>query len=225
MGAYFFILFAVIFLVFLNIIQIKKHSNIIIRLVCFFLFIVTGLRYITLLLFTFNFPVGILKFLAYFYYGSMIGLTIPSIVALWYTIPRFRKKINEKRLLLFLTPLFIFYFFMLYLQPLEIVIKTGIGYGLRLLFPWNLFVSIYYGFFVMIILLLCVSGFRWYKYKFPRSQYLLFFLSYLLLLVDGLTILFNRTNTFQPFIISEAFVLIALLYAFSTKPIKDKNKR
>jgi len=175
MGAYFFILFAVIFLVFLNIIQIKKHSNIIIRLVCFFLFIVTGLRYITLLLFTFNFPVGILKFLAYFYYGSMIGLTIPSIVALWYTIPRFRKKINEKRLLLFLTPLFIFYFFMLYLQPLEIVIKTGIGYGLRLLFPWNLFVSIYYGFFVMIILLLCVSGFRWYKYKFPRSQYLLFF--------------------------------------------------
>ena len=210
---------------FLNIIQIKKHSNIIIRLVCFFLFIVTGLRYITLLLFTFNFPVGILKFLAYFYYGSMIGLTIPSIVALWYTIPCFRKKINEKRLLLFLTPLFIFYFFMLYLQPLEIVIKTGIGYGLRLLFPWNLFVSIYYGFFVMIILLLCVSGFRWYKYKFPRSQYLLFFLSYLLLLVDGLTILFNRTNTFQPFIISEAFVLIALLYAFSTKPIKDKNKR
>ena len=135
MGAYFFILFAVIFLVFLNIIQIKKHSNIIIRLVCFFLFIVTGLRYITLLLFTFNFPVGILKFLAYFYYGSMIGLTIPSIVALWYTIPCFRKKINEKRLLLFLTPLFIFYFFMLYLQPLEIVIKTGIGYGLRLLFP------------------------------------------------------------------------------------------
>ena len=211
---------SIIFLVFLNIVQIKNNSIISIRIVCFLVFI-AGLRYVCYL-FLLLISNKHIKILCIFYYGSMIG-THPSILAL-YTIPRFREKISEISLLILLSPFLIFYLYLLYLQPLEIIIKPGIGYGFRLLFPWNIFVSIYQGIFVIIVITLSTLGFRYYSFKFPRSQYLLFLLSYLLLMIDGLTILFKRINTFQPFIISEAFVLIAILYAFSTKPIKEQKR-
>ena len=92
MGVYSFIIISIIFLVFLNIVQIKNNSIISIRIVCFLLFIVTGLRYVSLFIFTLDIQTSILKYFVYFYYGSMIGITIPSILALWYTIPRFRKR-------------------------------------------------------------------------------------------------------------------------------------
>ena len=188
MGVYSFIIISIIFLVFLNIVQIKNNSIISIRIVCFLLFIVTGLRYVSLFIFTLDIQTSILKYFVYFYYGSMIGITIPSILALWYTIPRFREKISEISLLILLSPFLIFYLYLLYLQPLEIIIKPGIGYGFRLLFPWNIFVSIYQGIFVIIVITLSTLWFRYYSFKFPRSQYLLFLLSYLLLMIDGLTI-------------------------------------
>lgn len=225
MGSFFITILSILSIIVLNIIQIKNHPNKILRCVCLILFLFTGLRYVALIIYASGAHISILKFFSYFYYASAIGITIPSALALWYIIPRFREKIKEWILLLLLSPFILFHLNIILLQPTQIIKNTGFGYELLLMTPWNKRISIVQALFTLIVLIVCYFGFRWYKYKFPRSQYLLFALGYTLTTIDGICILFNTAYPLEPFILSEAFILIAILYAFSTKPIKEQYKK
>ncbi|WP_341877948.1 hypothetical protein [Defluviitalea saccharophila] len=224
MSTFFIPLFSVLIIVLLNIIQIKGHPNRILRSICLILFTFTGLRYIALIVFTLSSNIDILKFFSYFYYASSIGITIPSVLALWYIIPRFRERIKEWVVLLLFSPFIFFYLNLIYLQPIQIIKHDGFGYRLQLISPWNHWLSMVQGIFTLMVLCMCFYGFRSYKYKFPRSQYLLFILGYILTTIDGLCMLFNTVYPIEPFVFSEAFILIAILYAFAAKPIKEKYK-
>ncbi|MBM7684721.1 hypothetical protein [Defluviitalea raffinosedens] len=215
-------LFSVLIIVILNIMQIKNHPNRVLRSICLILFTFTGLRYVALIVFRLNLDMNFLKFFSYFYYASSIGLTIPTIFALWYIIPAFRERIKEWTVLTLSAPFSFFYLYLIYLQPVQIIKHDGFGYRLQLLAPWNRWLSIVQGIVTLIVFGMCFYGFRRYKYKFPRSQYLLFILGYVLTTIDGLCMLFNSVYPIEPFIFSEAFILIAILYAFATKPIKEK---
>ena len=222
LGIFFIMIFCTLLIICLNIVQIKSHPNICIRVICCILFIFTGLRYISLIVFTLGAKISVLKLLSYFYFASSIGITIPSALALWYIIPRFRERIRLWVLFLLLSPFFFFYLILIYLQPLKIIIKPGFGYMLMILQPWSNYFSILQAIFIILVFLGCFLGFKWYQYKSPRSQYLLFALGYGLMFIDGVSVLINKNTPIEPFILSEAFVMVAILYAFSTKPIKER---
>lgn len=224
MSTFFIPVFSVLMIVFFNIMQIKDHPNKILRNICLILFMFTGLRYIALIVFTLSANIDILKVFSYFYYASSIGITIPSLFALWYIIPRFRERIKEWIVLLLVSPFIFFYFNLIYLQPVQIIKHGSLGYRLQLMAPWNQWLSIFQGIFTLMVFGMCFYGFRRYQYKFPRSQYLLFILGYTLTTIDGLCMLFKAVYPIEPFVFSEAFILIAILYAFAAKPIKEKYK-
>ncbi|WP_058485781.1 hypothetical protein [Defluviitalea phaphyphila] len=220
----FYIILSALIIVIFNILQTKDYPSKFIKSLNFISFLIIGFRYIILIIFTLSNNINLIKILSYIYIPPTIGLIIPSALALWYIIPRFREKIKEWIVVVIISPFIIFYFILIYYSPFQLINQSGLGYRLELISPWINYLMIVQGIFIFLIIFICILGCYWYRYKFPRSQYLLFILGYILIFIDGLSIIFKKLYIIEPLILSESFVLIAILYAFSTNPIKYKYR-
>jgi hypothetical protein len=205
----------------LNSRQIQTNPYLFIRIICTSLFLFTGLRYITLILYGIGVSKTVLERTAYFYFASSIGITIPSALTIWYMTPMYQEKIKGWMLFLILVPFTIFYITLILLQPTKIVLRSSFGYQLQLIPPWPMYLSIVQGIFTLLILSSCIYGICFYKNHRLTSQYLLFVLVYILTTIDGISMIFSSHRLIEPFTVSELFAFLAILYGFSkTKDLK-----
>jgi hypothetical protein len=209
----------------LNIGAVLHNRYLTLKLVCILLFVFSMFRYFTLIVYG-DFPTyDQLMALRYFYLASSIGLTIPTVSALWYITPLYREKIGYKQYLLFFTPWIIFYGYVIITQPTEIVQGESFGYALELTGRFPIYLSIAQSAMIAVIIILSGIGLVKYKNLQLRVQYIIIILAQITLFLDGLSYFVEIPRTFPRFTVSEVFGFLAVLYAFSTKMIEDKGIR
>jgi hypothetical protein len=209
----------------LNIGAVLHNRYLTLKLVCILLFVFSMFRYFTLIVYG-DFPTyDQLMALRYFYLASSIGLTIPTVSALWYITPLYREKIGYKQYLLFFTPWIIFYGYVIITQPTEIVQGESFGYALELTGRFPIYLSIAQSAMIAVIIILSGIGMVKYKNLQLRVQYIIIILAQITLFLDGLSYFVEIPRTFPRFTVSEVFGFLAVLYAFSTKMIEDKGIR
>ena len=201
----------------------KVHNNLL-RYVCIGLFIFSITRYLTLIVYGDSPTLGQLSNLRYFYFASSIGLTIPTATAIWYITPHLRNKINYGKYLLFFAPWILFYGYIIFAQPTQVVLSDTYGYKLVLTGDFTKYLSVMQGSFVAIMLLLCIWGILKYKNEYLRSQYFVIIAGQVLLVLDGISQIQQRVTTIPPFTLTEVFGFVAIFYAFYARPLDYKQK-
>lgn len=204
----------------MNVTIVNKKEYPLLRWVCIGLFTFSIMRYLTLIVYGDSPSLAQLEVLRYFYLATSIGLTIPFASAVWYITPHLREKIEYPKYLLFFTPWILFYLYIIITQPTEIVMGKNFGYALELTGKAPIYLSIAQGSFVFVMLVICLWGWIKYKNSELRSQYLALILALVTLTLDGLGYFIPSMSIFPPFTVSELFGFLAILYAFSSKPLK-----
>lgn len=207
----------------LNISAVLSNKYRGLKIVCVFLFIFSMMRYFTLIVYGDSPAYDQLMVLRYFYLASSIGLTIPTVSAIWYITPLYRDKISYLRYLLFFMPWTMFYLYLIIAQPTNITQGDSFGYTLNLIGKYPIYLSIAQGSLIGIIILLSSIGIFKYKNIQLRAQLIIIIIAQITLLLDGLTYFFKILHTFPVFTVSEVFGFLAVLYAFSHKMIEVKG--
>ena len=219
-----FLCLVTIIILMINIAVVNQKDDPFMKWVCIFLFAFSMMRYLTLIVYGDSPSLSQLEVLRYFYLATSIGLTIPFASALWYITPHLREKINYLKYLSFFVPWIFFYLFVIVTQPTQIVRGKNFGYVLELVGSFPRYLSIVQGSFVFIMFIICLTGLLYYKNSQLRSQYLVLIFSLIVLTLDGLSYFIPINSFLPPFTVSEMFGFLAILYAFSLKPLK-LNKR
>ncbi len=199
----------------LNIAVIKSNKNTILKNICILLFILSFFRYFTLMVYGDKPTYQILSALRYFYFATSLGLTVPTLAAIWYITPLYREKIKYPIYLLLFTPWIVFYLYIILMQPTKIIVAEKFGYSLKLVGSFSLYLSIAQGSFIVIVILLCLFGIMRYQDSLLRSRYVVFIIAQIALTLDGLSYFYGTSNVIPPFTVTEVFGFLAILYAFS----------
>ena len=207
----------------LNIGAVLQNKYLLLRMVCIVLFTFTMFRYFTLIVYGDVPTYGQLMALRYFYLASSIGLTIPTVSALWYITPIYRERINYFYYLIFFTPWIIFYLFLIITQPTAISQGDGYGYVLELTGKYPLYLGVAQSSFIAIVMLLCIYGIIKYKNMQLRAQYIIIMLAQVILFLDGLSYFVKILKVFPPFTVSEVFGFLAVYYAFKQKVLEIRG--
>lgn len=191
--------------------QLKDSS---LRKILWLLLAFTATRYMTLIVYGDHPNLGQLESLRYFYFASSIGITMTTVLAVWYAVPLYREKLSAACMLLCFLPWQLFYGYVIIGQPTEIVKGEYFGYMLRLVGQFPFYLSIVQGSFTVVILGLIIIGFV--KFKHPKIRVQLFFLmaAQLLLSLDGISFGKGGMHVFVPFTVTEAFAFMAAYYTF-----------
>lgn len=214
---------AAIFVLLMNIKTIQKNPYISIRLICTILFSLSIMRYITLLLFAQAPSLELISKLQYFYYVTIIGLTIPFIILIWYITPLYRNKIRPLTLAIICLPHILFYISLITMQPFKALKSDKIGYNLALVGAWPRCLALIQLTYIIIYILLSIYGFTLYKHKQTRGQYLILIMCHILFLIDGLSYYGVATPYIPVFTLTEVFGFLTLYYGFS-RPTIDYRK-
>ncbi len=214
---------AIVILV-MNIVNVIKLKDEKLKYLLMGLFCFSILRYLTLIVYGDTPTLFHLEILRYFYFATSMGLTVPTMIAVWYITPHFRNSIPYWKFILFFSPWILFYLFVIITQPTEIVMGQTFGYNLILVPPFQQYLAIVQGTFVIIILLLCTFGILQYKHPILRSQYVALILAQILLAIDGFLIMkTGATSLIPPFTVTEALGFLAVYYSFLYKPLDIKK--
>ncbi|WP_069997392.1 hypothetical protein [Cellulosilyticum sp. I15G10I2] len=206
-----------------DITAVLSNRYYILKIVCIMLFVFTMLRYFTLIVYGDAPAYQQIMVLRYFYLASSIGLTIPTVSAIWYVTPLYREKISYPRYLLYFTPWIIFYMYIIIRQPTVVVQGESFGYALHLIDRYPMYLSIAQGSFIAIVFILSIIGIMNYKNLQIRVQLLMIIMAQITLLLDGITYFIKIPHTFPRFTVSEVLGFAALIYAFSSKIIEVKG--
>lgn len=201
----------------LNIAVIQNNDNITLKTICTILFVFSIFRYLTLMVYGDMPSYKLLDALRYFYFATSVGLTIPTLAAIWYITPLYRGKIKYPTYLLLFTPWILFYLYIIIMQPTKIIVDKKFGYNLQLIGKFNLYLSVMQGSFVIIVLILCLVGIIKYKNVKLRSRYLAIIVAQIALTLDGLSYFSSALNIIPQFTLTEVFGFLAILYAFSQR--------
>lgn len=191
--------------------------------ICIVLFGFTILRYLTLIVYGNHPTMDQLEAVRYFYFASSIGLTIPTVLAVWYISPFLRSRIQLPYYLACFTPWILFDLYLILRQPTKIQQGKSYGYVLRLVEPFNRYLSVVQGSLVVIICLLCLIGLVKYGHVQMRVQYSIIILAQLILVLDGMTAYKEMVQTIPPFTVSEIGGFLAVYYAFKLPIIEIKG--
>ncbi len=182
------------------------------------------LRYFTLAIYGDSPSLEQLDSLKYCYMTTLIGLSIPTILAIWYITPHLREKKKYLDILIFFTPWIAFNLYTIISQPTQIISGENFGYILILNDAFRTYLPIVQGLFVGVIILMCFIGIIVYKNPVIRSQYLFLIIAQVGLALDGMTIInYMDTRLFHPFTVSEIIAFLAVYYAFLSKPLDLKK--
>ena len=209
----------------MNIKVVQKTPYIGIRIICTMLFILSIMRYITLLLFARASSVEVLIKMQNFYFITSIGITVPSILLLWYMTPFYREKIKGTFIMVLSMPWFIFYALLLILKPYRVVKSQALGYILKLTGDWHLYLTVLQVSFMVIFILGASYGLKLYKHKQIRSQYMVLIMCQLLFLIDGLTYFGLVPGSIPVFTLTEIFGFLGIYYGFSRPTIDARGIR
>jgi len=207
----------------LNIKVIQKNPYIGIRIICTILFILSIMRYVTLLIFAKAINMEILIKMQGFYFSTVIGITIPSLLLLWHMTPFYREKITSALMAILCMPWLIFYTILLILKPYQIVKSEILGYTLKLIGPWPLYLARLQGVFVLLFILAALYGWKLYKHQQTRSQYMILIMCQILFLIDGLTYFSLSITSIPVFTLTEALGFLALYYGYSQPSIDARG--
>jgi len=207
----------------LNIKVIQKNPYIAIRIVCTILFILSIMRYITLLIFAKASSMEMLINMQGFYFSTVLGMTIPSLLLLWYMTPLYREKVSSVFMMILCMPWLVFYTLLLILKPYQIIKSHVLGYALRLIDPWPLYLTGLQGIFVLFFILAALYGWKCYKHQQIRSQYMILIMCQLLFTIDGLAYFRLTVPSIPIFTLTEALGFLALYYGFSQPPIDARG--
>lgn len=197
----------------------------VLKVVCLMLFVLTMFRYLTLIVYGDAPAYSQLVVLRYFYLVSSIGLTIPTVSAVWYITPLYREKISYPRYLLLFTPWIIFYLFIIITQPTKIVQGNSFGYALELVGKYPIYLSIAQSSLVAIIIVMSLIGIIKYKNIQLRTQLTIIIIAQIMLVLDGLSYFIEVLRVFPAFTVSEIFGFLAICYAFTAKIAEVKGIR
>ena len=175
----------------------------------------TSLRYLTLIIYGNSYNLALLNDIRYFYYASSIGVTLLTALAVWHVIPFLRERVAPIKYLLCFLPWIFFYLYLIIKQPTQIVENELFGYELILLEPFNRYLGIAQGSFIVLISLLCVIGILKYKHLQIRVELFVILLAQGLLVIDGVNVSKCGHHFFRLFTVTEAFALWAVYYALS----------
>lgn len=214
--------------VIMNLKALEHNPYLVLKIVVSVLVSFTALRYLTLIVYGDSPDYQLLNTLRYFYLASSIGIPLTTASAVWYISPCYREKIHYSYFLACFFPWILFYFYILIMQPTEIIQGTQYGYQLRLTGDFSNYLRIAQASFVGVIVLLCGISLVYYKHLQIRIQLFIIILGQLLLTLDGLSYTSHRLWIIQPFTLTECFALLAAYYAFSVrikslKPLKNES--
>jgi hypothetical protein len=198
----------------LNIAVVQTSNNITLKYICMILFIFSIFRYLTLMVYGDMPSYELLNALRYFYFATSLGLTVPTLAAIWYITPLYREKIKYPTYLLLFTPWMLFYLYVIIMQPTRIIVDKKFGYNLQLIGNFNLYLSIAQGSFVIIVLILCLVGIIKYKNAKLRSRYFAIIIAHIALTLDGLSYFYSSFDIIPQFTLTEVLGFLAILYAF-----------
>lgn len=194
-------------------------------MICTLLFIGSMMRYVTLFIFARVSSMEMLIKTQDFYFITSIGITLPSLLLLWYITPFYREKIKGVFMMILCMPWLIFYTLLLILKPYQIVKSQALGYTLRLTGDWQLYLAVLQISFIAIFIIGALYGLKRYKHKQIRSQYRILIMCQLLFLVDGLTYFGLAMPTIPVFTLTEVFGFLGIYYGFSRPTIDARGIR
>lgn len=175
----------------------------------------TALRYLTLIVYAYSTDLKVLESIRYFYYASSIGITMLTAMVVWYSLPFLKERIKIGYYLLGFLPWNFFYMYLILKQPTKLVESSAYGYELLLVAPFNEYLSIAQGSFILVIVILCLIGIGSYKHLQIRVQLLVVILAQGLFIVDGMSFGGDRVQIFKLFTVTEAFALWTIFYGLS----------
>ncbi len=178
------------------------------------LLIAMALRYLTLVFYALVRNPLIIESLRYFYYASSIGLTMLTVCGIWFIIPFLNERFKVSQLLLFFLPWISFYVYLILKQPTELIERMAYGYELVLIPPFDRYLAIVQGSFMVVIGILAGIGLIRYKHLQIRVQLAILLLAQGLLIIDGIYSGKENLLLFKLFTISEIFGLWTIGYAF-----------
>lgn len=199
---------------------IQKIHNHSVKGIALGLLTFTALRYISLIIYSDAPSLALLERLRYFYFASSLGLTMVTVLAVWYVIPSYRELKNPLHFFSCFIPWMLFYIYLIIAQPTSIEKGTSFGYVLVLNENFRQYLSIAQISFILVISALCLKGIIKYKHLQIRVQLIIVLIAQALLMSDGLSYSINRLTVFAPFTLTEAFAFMATYYCFS-QPIKS----
>ena len=198
----------------MNLIAVKKLHKQQLKRITSSLLLFTMLRYITLMIYGGAPSLQALQAARYFYFASSLGLTMTTVLAIWYAMPCLREKFSASQVVLFFSPWILFYLYVIIGQPTEIVRGRSYGYVLTLTGRWPMYLSIAQGSLIVIIVLVCIYGIMRYKHLQIRVQLFFIVCAQVLLALDGMSYRLSTMQVFPPFTLSEAFGFAATYYTF-----------
>lgn len=201
--------------IFMNLVAIRGIRDQALKYLAGVLLLFTITRYVTLIIYGDRPSLWELELLRYFYFASSIGLTMTTVLAIWYAVPCFREKLSAMQCLLLFLPWSFFYLYLIIKQPTQIIKGGSYGYILALIGKWPFYLGIAQGSLILILLLLCLYGIWHYKHLQIRMQLFFIIAAQLLLMVDGMNYGMSSSFVFTPFTLTEAFGFMATYYAFS----------
>lgn len=199
------------------------NKHILFKRLCIGLFSYMILRYLTLIVYGGDSSYEQLKALRYFYPASLIGIMIPTLLAIWYITPLYRHKITCLHYLCIFLPWITFYCYIIITQPTVILKGENFGYSLGIVNPYRIYLITAQLILMGIVLILSIVGMIKHKNLQIRVQLFMIIIAQTTLLLDVVSYLIKIPQTFSRFTISEVFVLVALFYAFSKKIIEVKG--
>ena len=207
----------------LNIKVLQKSSCVGIRIVCTILFILSIMRYISIWIFAKISNIEILIKMQGFYFSTIIGITIPLLLLLWYMTPFYREKASFIFAMILCAPWLTFYTLLLILKPYQIIKSEGVGYTLKLIDQWPLYLAGLQISFAFLFILVALYGWKSYKHQQTRSQYMILIMCQILFIIDGLTYFSLATPIIPAFTLTEALAFLAIYYGFSHPPIDARG--
>lgn len=209
----------------MNIKAVQRNPYISIRVICTLLFILSMIRYITLLLFAKAPSLELISQMQGFYYISIIGISIPLLLVMWYITPFYREKIRPLGLILISLPHVLLYIGILVCKPFQEVKSQAMGYSLRLTGNWELYLASIYTVFILAYIILALYGFKLYKHRQTRSQYLVLIMCQILFLIDGFTYFSLVVPSIPVFTLTEAFAFLGIYYGLSKATIDARGRK
>lgn len=207
----------------MNIKVVQKNKYMGIRVICTLLFVLSILRYLTLLLFARASSMEILIKMQPFYFITSMSIPVAILLLLWYITPLYRTKINQIGIIILCIPWVIFYILLLIFKPYEIIKSQKAGYILKLIYSWDYYLAALQGISIFIFILAALYGFMLYKHQQTRSQYMILVMCLLLFLADGLIYFGLSTPMIPVFTLTEVLGFLGIYYGFLTPPIDARG--
>lgn len=164
---------------------------------------------------------AILTYLRYFYPVSRISLPILLALSIWRVIPLLKDRMKWYHYGMMISPYWILssYWVMKWvyngIRQNERYFEMPLGISL---YPYWFWLGLIFG---GIMSLLCVGGIIRYKHLQIRTQLLIILCAWLLWVLDSISMSRQVLYLMMPFVLSEAFAMWAVCYAFS-KSVKIK---